>query len=1008
FNTRDSSHRYIPYRAVLAIALTTGQWSTVCATIERNACTMDASGRDSGTGRSRGRGGYRGELHTRPAGMDRYHGIIGEEVQLLSNYFRLQTPTNVVINNFHVTFEPSIEATDLRRKMIYGIKDLFDASFIFDGMSNIKSLTENREERNHVVKNPADADQNVNIQIRWTEEVPWGAQEMMRMYNTKVRTFLRYIGYVLMGRNHYDVKSGQDLPEFKIRLLPGVVTAVGEHDAGIMMVVDSSTKFVRANNVLQLLGEARNKNPSGWLDDAKKTICGQIVMTQYNNQTYRVDDLVTDKNPETATFDRNGVSMNLLTYYKQHHNITIKVKNQPLIECLPNQRDRRAGRTSKYLLVPELCQMTGLTDQMRADFNLMKKIGDVSRLKPLDRANNLRNFITRLTTNEKVIEDMAQWDLRFDKNLVQVAGRVLPCERIYMNGDTDNSAALFNQRSGDFGKEIRSKRLYKSCTITKWMIILTQRDQNCLQEFMNTITRVAGPLGIQLLNPRTEVLQNDRIGSFVDACNKLAPPCEMAVIIVPNNNKERYDAIKKVNYCEKPMPSQVIVAKNLLNKQRLMSVCTKIVIQMATKLGAEPWTLKIPPKDLMVVGYDTYHDSANRKRSAGGFVVSLNQRLSSWHSRVTFHEDDNEMSNNFAHNIKEGIKRYFDVNKSLPNRIIIYRDGVSEGQINHVYNVELKQVVAALKQIKPVDPPKLSFVIVTKRINARFFTAERPDNPIPGTIVDKTVTRTSRYDFYLISQSVRQGTVAPTMYNIIHDESGFKPEHHQQLAYKLTHLYYNWQGTVRVPAPCQYAHKLAFLTGNSLHREPSDILCDLLPIGWSHVIDQWPVFRETTVMVGAHRCRGYAMACVGGTGREWLCSTGPKQRPVIQCSHFLGTQYRSKYWLLVLSTDPNLFASIRSRAGRSRGRARGRPTTVAEPPPLSEGGNGGNGGNGGGNGDQGGSVRGRAGYRGAALLRTIPAHVKVKSGEGGAPVKVVANYFRLNTPKDVLIYDYHV
>ena len=30
----------------------------------------------------------------------------------------------------------------------------------------------------------------------------------------------------------------------------------------------------------------------------------------------------------------------------------------------------------------------------------------------------------------------------------------------------------------------------------------------------------------------------------------------------------------------------------------------------------------------------------------------------------------------------------------------------------------------------------------------------------------------------------------------------------QKLSYKLTHLYFNWPGTVRVPAPVQYAHKM--------------------------------------------------------------------------------------------------------------------------------------------------------------------------------------------------------
>lgn len=73
-----------------------------------------------------------------------------------------------------------------------------------------------------------------------------------------------------------------------------------------------------------------------------------------------------------------------------------------------------------------------------------------------------------------------------------------------------------------------------------------------------------------------------------------------------------------------------------------------------------------------------------------------------------------------------------------------------------------------------------------------------------------------------------QGTVNPTSYNIIKDDSGLRPDHLQKLTYKLTHLYYNWPGTVRVPSVCQYAHKLAFLVGNSLHKVPSSEMEHLL------------------------------------------------------------------------------------------------------------------------------------------------------------------------------------
>ena len=80
----------------------------------------------------------------------------------------------------------------------------------------------------------------------------------------------------------------------------------------------------------------------------------------------------------------------------------------------------------------------------------------------------------------------------------------------------------------------------------------------------------------------------------------------------------------------------------------------------------------------------------------------------------------------------------------------------------------------------------------------------------------------------MVPQCVRQGTVTPVNYNVIEDTTGLTPDRHQLLAYKLCHLYYNWQGTIRVPAPCQYAQKLAFLVSQTLHESAKESLKDKL------------------------------------------------------------------------------------------------------------------------------------------------------------------------------------
>lgn len=82
------------------------------------------------------------------------------------------------------------------------------------------------------------------------------------------------------------------------------------------------------------------------------------------------------------------------------------------------------------------------------------------------------------------------------------------------------------------------------------------------------------------------------------------------------------------------------------------------------------------------------------------------------------------------------------------------------------------------------------------------------ENPLPGTVVDKYITRSDMYDFFLVSQSVRQGTVSPTHFIVLRDDANYGPDIIQKLSYKLCYLYYNWPGTVRVPACCMVSFTL--------------------------------------------------------------------------------------------------------------------------------------------------------------------------------------------------------
>lgn len=60
-------------------------------------------------------------------------------------------------------------------------------------------------------------------------------------------------------------------------------------------------------------------------------------------------------------------------------------------------------------------------------------------------------------------------------------------------------------------------------------------------------------------------------------------------------------------------------------------------------------------------------------------------------------------------------------NGRYPDRIIVYRDGVGDGQIETVAKYEVKQMLATLKNIEPNYQPTLTVIIVQKRITTRLF-----------------------------------------------------------------------------------------------------------------------------------------------------------------------------------------------------------------------------------------------------------------------------------------------
>lgn len=139
-----------------------------------------------------------------------------------------------------------------------------------------------------------------------------------------------------------------------------------------------------------------------------------------------------------------------------------------------------------------------------------------------------------------------------------------------------------------------------------------------LQSFLKSLIKVAGNMGFTIGQPAYIYVDKDDALSYVSALEKIRSQTNFKMIfcVTTNNRADRYSAIKKKCCVDRPVPTQILVAKNLAGKSQ-MSIATKVAIQMNCKIGGYPWSVHIPLDGLMVVGFDVCHDPKNRERDYG-------------------------------------------------------------------------------------------------------------------------------------------------------------------------------------------------------------------------------------------------------------------------------------------------------------------------------------------------------------------------------------------------------
>ncbi|KAI8354349.1 Piwi domain-containing protein [Mortierella sp. GBAus27b] len=790
-------------------------------------------------------------------------GKAGRPLKVRANFFEVQKLPDVTVHHYDVTVTPDVPPVANRKiyqQFIakYGNTELGGARPVYDGRKNMfsprdlgfdsqtfditlagdvqpnskrappvfklkikKAATINLEELHQFLNRKAALSNNILTSIMALDVLIRHQPSML--YATVGRSFFTPVGKMPLS-GPLDVWRGfyqSARPTAGKMMINLDVSATAFYQSGSLLAI-----IVKAMN-LRGLEDLRRPDMNRMWPKVEKIIKGLRITVNHrekSKKTFKIFKLTptsakdTKFNIETEKDGKTtSTPTNVDAYFKNHYNIKLQY---PTLPCAV------IGKTASVPL--ELCSVVeGQRYPKKLDAAQTSDMIKFTCQPPHIRANTIKDGLKILSYDKN--EFLNDFGMKISSEMTTVNARVLPPPTISYHPSSQGPNIV--PRDGSWN--LIGKKVAQGATLGSWGVIVfgSERDANQQQitGFIRGLVVTCTDTGMNIPNKSPPVLYANPHGDIERSLRQIwqragdlvksAP--QLILCVLPNTGVPLYAEIKRVTDTVLGVSSQCVQVKHTRGEPK-KQYCANVCLKMNVKLGgmnshlANNMVPFLTSKPTILLGADVSHPAPGDdvRPSIAALVGSMDARASRYAASVRIQSARTENMVALTDMVVELLKTFFQSCGKKPERILFYRDGVSEGQFAEVLNTEVKAIKAACRRLEATYNPAVTFVVVQKRHHARFFPIQQNDgdrsgNCPSGLVVDTGIVHPFEFDFYLQSHGGLLGTSRPSHYCVLHDENKFTSDDLQDFTFKMCHLFARCTRTVSMVPPAYYAHMVA-------------------------------------------------------------------------------------------------------------------------------------------------------------------------------------------------------